>query len=123
MAKALPKTFNCATEFTLEVLGGKWKTVILCYLKQRSCRYSELRRLAPKLSDKVLTERLRDLVQNGLVARVRKGSNSDKDVYVLTARGRSLGNLLGTLYSWGTANASAFGVEVHEPLKLLDGLS
>src|SRR5262249_41415975 len=39
MAKRLPRHFNCPTEFTLAVLGGKWKTVILCYLKERSCRY------------------------------------------------------------------------------------
>ena len=43
MANKLPKSFLCPTEFTLAVLGGKWKTVILCYLNQRPCRYSELR--------------------------------------------------------------------------------
>ena len=65
MSKRLPKTFNCPTEFTLAVLGGKWKTVILCYLKQQPWRYSDLRKLVPELSDKMLTERLRDLTVLG----------------------------------------------------------
>src|ERR1700686_5506230 len=98
MAKRLAKSFNCPTEFTLEVLGGKWKTVILCYLKQRPCRYAELRKLVPKLSDKMLTERLRDLAAMGLVARRKATGKMRGDVYVLTSRGRSLGDLLHVLY-------------------------
>jgi HxlR-like helix-turn-helix len=58
MGKKLPRFFHCPTEFTLHMLGGKWKTVILCFLKERPCRYAELRKLLPKLSDKMLTERL-----------------------------------------------------------------
>jgi DNA-binding HxlR family transcriptional regulator len=60
MTKPLPKTFNCPTEFALTVLGGKWKTIILAYLSERPCHYSELRQLLSGLSDKVLTERLKD---------------------------------------------------------------
>jgi predicted transcriptional regulator len=72
MANKLPKSFLCPTEFTLAVLGGKWKTVILCYLNQRPCRYSELRKFMPNVSDKVLTERLRDLKASELISH-RKG--------------------------------------------------
>ena len=74
MSKRLPKTFNCPTEFTLAVLGGKWKTVILCYLKQQPWRYSDLRKLVPELSDKMLTERLRDLMGIGLVLHHKQGA-------------------------------------------------
>jgi DNA-binding HxlR family transcriptional regulator len=119
MAKRLPKRFNCPTEFTLAVLGGKWKTVILCYLKERPCRYAELRQLLPALSDKMLTERLGDLVASGLVARKRLPGrpHSDVHMYTLTARGRSLGTLLRDLYGWGLKHAAKFDVEVGEPLK------
>ena len=75
MANKLVKSFHCSTEFTLAVFGGKWKTVILCYLKQRPCRYSGLRRLMPSVSDKVLTERLRDLLSAGLITH-RKGGRA-----------------------------------------------
>jgi DNA-binding HxlR family transcriptional regulator len=117
MAKRLPKHFNCPTEFTLAVLGGKWKTVILCYLKERPCRYAELRKLLPALSDKMLTERLADLVRTGLV--MRKGLPDRGRTYALTSRGRSLEKLLHELYGWGMDHAAAFNVQVEEPLKAL----
>lgn len=117
MARKLPKFFNCPTEFTLAILDGKWKTVILCYLKERPCRYSELRLLVPKLSDKVLTERLNDLVASGLIVR---GTAARAHRYTLTERGRLLSGVLSQLYGWGVENAAAFHVEVGEPLKRLD---
>lgn len=119
MAKRLPNYFHCPTEFTLAVLDGKWKTVILSYLKERPCRYAELRKLVPRLSDKVLTERLRDLTKSGLV--VRQGvAKSRIGTYSLTERGRSLSDLLQHLYSWGLQNSISFGVRVGEPLRELD---
>lgn len=69
--KRFPKQFGCSTEFALEVLGGKWKTVILCYLKVRPLRYGELRQLMPRLSDKVLTQRLRELQSLRLISIVK----------------------------------------------------
>jgi DNA-binding HxlR family transcriptional regulator len=115
MAKKLQRSFNCPTEFALEVLGGKWKTVILCNLKQRPCRYAELRKLVPKLSDKMLTERLRDLTERGLIAKTKGTANTRGDVYALTQRGRSLSGPLKELYEWGRRNAALYGVEVGEP--------
>jgi len=117
MAKKLLNTFNCPTEFALDVLGGKWKTVILCYLKARPMGYAELRRLLPKLSDKVLSEKLRELTQKDLVTKVRTASKARGGAYTLTPRARSLGTVLHQLYDWGAANARAFGVKVGEPLK------
>ena len=64
MTRPLATRFNCPTEFALTVLGGKWKTIILAYLSERPCHYGELRQLLPGLSDKVLTERLKDLQQS-----------------------------------------------------------
>jgi DNA-binding HxlR family transcriptional regulator len=120
MPKRLPKSFNCPTEFALEVLGGKWKTVLLCNLKQRPCRYAELRKLVPKLSDKMLTERLRDLTDRGLIARSRSSANSKSEVYMLTPKGRSLSGPLKELYEWGRRNAALYGVTVGMPLTELD---
>ena len=117
MGKKLPKTFTCAAEFTLAVLGGKWKTFILSFLKERPFRYSELRTLMPDLSDKMLTERLRELVGTGLVARKLQGRNST--VYSLTEKGLSLHPLLSELHGWGEAQALAFGVKVDSPFSRL----
>jgi DNA-binding HxlR family transcriptional regulator len=119
MTKRLAKKFNCPTEFALDVLGGKWKTVILCYLKERPCRYRELRLLVPRLSDKMLTERLRELMEKGLVAKQKGDGPAAAAIYSLTPRARTLGKLLTELYDWGEQHAAAFGVEVGEPLKRL----
>ncbi len=122
MANRLPKSFNCPTEFTLQVLGGKWKTVILCYLKLGPLRYAELRKLMPNLSDKVLSQRLRELTEAGLIEH-SKPAGDKPDVYALAARAQSLGRVLTELYNWGDANAAEFGVKVGHPLNSIGGLA
>ncbi|WAS96117.1 winged helix-turn-helix transcriptional regulator [Nannocystis punicea] len=100
----LTRTFGCPVELTLEVLGGKWKTVLLARLKQGPQRYGDLRRNVPGLSDKMLTQRLHELEQVGLV---RREAIAGHEHYALTARGESLRAVLQSLYDWG----SAFAVE------------
>jgi DNA-binding HxlR family transcriptional regulator len=121
MTRPLPTQFNCPTEFALTVLGGKWKTIILAYLSERPCHYAELRQLLPGLSDKVLTERLKNLQESGLVARGRSSLPRARRPYVLTARGATLTPILIDLYAWGTKHAASFGVTVDNPLRRLDG--
>jgi DNA-binding HxlR family transcriptional regulator len=118
MGKRLPAYFHCPTEFTLAVLDGKWKTVILSYLKERPCRYAELRKLVPRLSDKVLSERLHELTRSGLV--VRQPMKARTLSYSLSDKGRSLSELLQHLYSWGLEHAGPFGVRVGAPLEQLE---
>src|SRR6195256_1297561 len=65
--KALRKSYGCPVEFSLDIIGGKWKAVILARLKRRSMRYSELRKAIPDLSEKVLTQRFHGLCEDGLV--------------------------------------------------------
>jgi DNA-binding HxlR family transcriptional regulator len=112
MLKRLPSTFGCPVELTLEVLAGKWKSVILAHLKQSTLRYGELRSRVPKLSDKVLTERLRDLEEQGLVRRRNVSGDRTYAVYELTDRGDSLRPVLDALYAWGETAAPDLGVEV-----------
>jgi DNA-binding HxlR family transcriptional regulator len=121
MTRALATSFNCPTEFALTVLDGKWKTIILAYLSERPCRFGELRQLLPGLSDKVLTERLKDLQRSGLVARGRASVSKTRPPYVLTARGATLKPILMDLYAWGSKHAASFGVHVGNPLQKLDG--
>jgi DNA-binding HxlR family transcriptional regulator len=107
-------TYNCPVELALDLLGGKWKAVLLAHLKQGALRYSELRRLVPKLSDKILTERLRELEASGLVA-WRRDPRSRQVVYSLAPRGRSLRDVLQALYDWGQRVAGETGVVILEP--------
>lgn len=116
MPKKTRTRFSCPTEFALEVLGGKWKTIILCYLKERPFRYGELRRLTPGLSEKMLSERLRELIDKGLVVKRPPDGQGGNRLYALTLKGQSLKAPLSALYEWGHRHAGAFGVQVAEPL-------
>jgi DNA-binding HxlR family transcriptional regulator len=112
----LARHFGCPTEFTLQLLGGKWKTIILCYLKEGALRYAELRSFMPRLSDKVLTERLKELEASGLIAR-SAARGSPVVIYRLTSRGEALRSVLTAIYQWGDRHAAAFGVECDNPLR------
>ncbi len=117
MTKKRLKSFHCGSEFTLALLGGKWKTVILCYLTLGPFRYSQLRRLLPALSDKVLTQRLQELIAAELVVHRRQRGRNGSSTYELSAKGQLLSGLLHQIYAWGLENAPVFQVKVGEPLK------
>lgn len=112
MAKRLAKRFPCLAEFTLAVLEGKWKSAILCSLIEHPCRYADLRKYLPGLSDKVLSERLRHLVAEGLVDVQRAAGSGRVQVYALTPLGMSLEVVLRVLSSWGGQHVEVFGVHV-----------
>jgi DNA-binding HxlR family transcriptional regulator len=111
MRKRLSARFGCPVELTLEILAGKWKPVILAHLKDGALRYGELRARVPRLSDKVLSERLRDLEEQGLVHRTR-ADGAAHPVYRLTERGNSLRPVLEQLYAWGETAAPTLGVTI-----------
>ena len=118
MVRALAKHYGCASEFTLRMLGGKWKTAILCLLKEGgTLRYGQLRRfLSPRLSDKVFIERLKELEALGLIA---KSATPDSRArrYRLTERGDSLRAVLTAIYQWGDRHAGAYGVKCDNPVR------
>ncbi|WP_048645981.1 winged helix-turn-helix transcriptional regulator [Nitratireductor soli] len=103
--------FGCPVEFSLSILGGKWKPVILARLKQQPMRYSDLRRALPRLSDKMLTQRLQDLETDGLVT-VEPSEGGTVRFYRLTQRGESLRAVLQALYDWGADQALQMDVRV-----------
>jgi DNA-binding HxlR family transcriptional regulator len=110
--KRLARTFGCPTELALELLGGKWKTVILARLKDGPLRYAELRRRIPRLSDKMLTQCLQGLQERGLVSRDAVPGAAAR--YRLTPAGRSLRPLLQQLYDWGGAQVGRLGVTIRD---------
>ena len=112
MAKKLRKRFHCATEFTLAVLEGKWKCSILSCLAEHPRRYAQLRQLVPGLSDKMLSARLRELIDAGLVVREVTSGTRQVQTYALSPLGRTLQKVLTDLESWATQHAGAFGVQL-----------
>ena len=95
------KSFGCPTELTVTVLGGKWRVVILAYLKEGVHRFGELKRRLPGVSAKVLTQQLRALAREGLVERTIYSEVPARTEYRLTDYGRSLIPVLGAIYRWG----------------------
>jgi DNA-binding HxlR family transcriptional regulator len=112
--KKLSKRYGCPVELTLEFVGRKWRTVILAWLKEAPHRYGELRRRVPGLSDKVLTQRLKELESLGLVVK-KAVRDSSTHVYALTPRGESLRPVLDALFEWGSAMAPVLKVRVGPP--------
>jgi DNA-binding HxlR family transcriptional regulator len=106
----MTRVYACPVELALDVLGGKWRTVLLARLKEGPQRYSELRRLVPRMSEKMLTQRLHELTASGFVTR-RAGA------YVLTSRGASVRDVLQALYEWGRALAPELDARIEPTTK------
>jgi DNA-binding HxlR family transcriptional regulator len=95
------RTFHCALDITMAFLGGKWKTVVLWYLRDHALRFSELRRLMPEITEKMLSLQLKHLEKDGLISRKVFAEVPPRVEYALTKEGRSLGPALEALAAWG----------------------
>lgn len=93
--------FTCPVEATIQLIGGKYKAVILWHLMNQTLRYSELHRLMPKATDKMLAQQLRELERDGLIHRMVYPVVPPKTEYSLTDFGKSLTPILDELCSWG----------------------
>ncbi|HDR7773013.1 TPA: helix-turn-helix transcriptional regulator [Bacillus paranthracis] len=103
------KTYNIPVEATLEVIGRKWKVVILCHLKKGTKRTSELKRLMPGITQKMLTQQLRELEEDGVIQRKVYDQVPPKVEYSLTDYGSSLGAILDSLCTWGEVHLEKTG--------------
>lgn len=95
------KLYNISVEATLEVIGGKWKCVILCHLTHGKRRTSDLKRLMPRITQKMLTQQLRELEDDGIVERIVYNQVPPKVEYALSEYGASLKPILDSLCNWG----------------------
>ena len=93
---------NCPVETTLEMIGGKYKALILWHLSEKKLRFSELRRAITNATPKMLTQQLRELETNELIHREVFPVIPPKVEYSLTETGRSLMPILIAMRDWGT---------------------
>lgn len=89
--------YNCPVEATIQLIGGKYKAVILWHLMGKTLRYSELHKQMPKATDKMLAQQLRELEKDGLINR----KVYPVIEYSLTDFGKSLTPILDELCKWG----------------------
>jgi DNA-binding HxlR family transcriptional regulator len=99
---------NCPVKATVDIIGGKWKPIILYYLKDGAKRFGELQRLIPHATKKMLTMQLRDLEKDGIVNRKVFEQVPPKVEYSLTRYGKSLAPILELMAKWGTKHQAKY---------------
>jgi DNA-binding HxlR family transcriptional regulator len=100
-AGSRPDGLTCPVRTGLNVLGGKWKLLILSYLLDQTRRYGELRRLMPDITEKMLIQELRALEADGLVQRTVYQQVPPHVDYSLTEQGQRVRPVFLELLSWG----------------------
>ena len=91
--------------YTLSLIAGKYKPIVLyCLMEYEPVRFNEMQRYLKKVADKTLSQKLKELEADGLIVRTVYSQMPPKVEYSLTARGRSLVNVLDKLCDWGTEN-------------------
>lgn len=95
------KVDKCPVETALDVLAGKWKILILWYLKNETKRFNELQKLLPRTTQKMLIQKLRELEEDGIIHREVYPVVPPKVEYSLTEYGETLKPIIKQLYHWG----------------------
>lgn len=93
--------YNCPIEATIDLIGGKYKAVILWHLVDKTMRYSTLRKLVSQATPKMLTQQLREMEDDGLIKRVVYPVIPPKVEYSLTDFGYSIIPILDVMCDWG----------------------
>ena len=96
---------SCPAELTLQVVGGRWKIIIVWFLLKGTLRYSDLSRSMKGISHKMLSQQLRELERDGLLERTIHNQVPPKVEYTLTALGRSLQPVVDAMHRWGVREA------------------
>jgi len=104
---------NCPVVATVDMIGGKYKALILWHLVDGTRRFGELRRLIPQATQKMLTQQLRELERDNLVIRTVYPVVPPKVEYHLSDFGKSMKPVLDAMYEWGTDYMSSKGIDAN----------
>ena len=119
------KRFNWPAELTLNLIGGKWKALILHRLLEgESRRFGELKRLLPGISAKMLAKHLKELEFDGLITRIESpatGTAKPRIIYTPTNRSRSLSPILDAIRTWGQDHLVDYGTGNAAPPRRVEG--
>ena len=106
MTKDYSKPYGCSVEATLAVVGGRWKAVILFHLLDGTKRFGELKRMIPGVAQRMLTNQLRELEEDGIITRKVYAQVPPKVDYSLTEYGKSLEPILLLMRDWGAEHST-----------------
>jgi DNA-binding HxlR family transcriptional regulator len=97
----------CPVETTARILGGRWKAAVLDQLFQGTKRFSELKRAIAGITQRTLSQQLRELQSTGIVERTVYADTPPRVVYAITPLGKSLRPLLEAMCRWGKSHSAA----------------
>lgn len=100
---------GCAVEAAISLIDGKWKSVVMYHLLGGTMRFNQLRKTIPGVTQRMLTNQLRELEDDGLVSRRVYAEVPPKVEYSLSPLGLSMAPILKALKEWGDANLDRFG--------------
>jgi len=109
MIKVNDKEYNCPFEVSIDVIDGKWKLYILWHLLKKTHRFSELKRLIPGITQKMLTQKLRELEREQILHRKVYAEVPPRVEYSLTEFGKQLEPIMELLLEWGHFYSLAYG--------------
>ena len=98
------KQYHCPVEVTMAMISGKWKSLILWHLHQEPLRYNALERIVPGVSQKMLSQQLKEMEQDGLLVRTVFPEVPPRVEYELSERGHSLFPILDLMHAWAVEN-------------------
>ena len=104
---------NCPVVATLDIIGGKYKALILWHLVDSTRRFGELRKLIPQATQKMLTQQLRELEEDNLVIRTVYPVVPPKVEYELSNLGKSIKPILDAMCNWGTDYMKSNGIDAN----------
>lgn len=96
---------HCPVSDALDIIGGKWKVLIIYHLQHSTKRFNELRRDLPDITQRMLTLQLKELVRDGLIHRFDYQEVPPKVEYSLTEQGQTLLPMLQAMHVWGESHA------------------
>ena len=108
----MARSTKCPAEYALAVIGGRWKVLILYRLFQGTKRFSELERGVTGITQKVLTQQLRQLERDGIVQRTIYPQVPPRVEYRLTSRGESLKPVVDAMCQWGLSQGAGMASPV-----------
>jgi DNA-binding HxlR family transcriptional regulator len=103
VVKMRGNTYHCALDITMDFIGGKWKTVVLWYLRDTTMRFGEIRKQIPDITEKMLSLQLKSLEDDGLVKREVFPEVPLRVEYSLTEFGKTLVPVIEAIAKWGQA--------------------
>lgn len=105
--------YTCAIDLVIDLIGGKWKVLILWNLNEGTKRFNALKRSLPGITQKMLTQQLRELERHGLIRRAILQESPPVVEYSTTEMGRKLQPMLFEMCKWGDLYAEQEGITMN----------